>query len=135
MTFSKTAYGVLSKNPPMTAISKNPCIVFKQKSSYGIQAKVFYFIKPLIFILESSKDDETKTQITSVIQMLCSTNLDIIRLRRVFAAQFFKPDYKSFLKLPITQQPLFVEVFDKLSEKIIKEQSSIYKVLKNTSSF
>ena len=55
-----TAYGVLSKNPLITAIIK--------KSMYGIQTKVFSSIKP--FILESSKDDETNTQITSVIQML-----------------------------------------------------------------
>ena len=48
MTFSNTAYGVLSKNPLMTAISINPCI----------QAKVLYSIKPLISILESSTDDE-----------------------------------------------------------------------------
>ena len=68
--------------------------------------------------------------------MLCSTNLDISRLHRVFATPFFKLEYKKyFLKLPITQQSLFGEDFDKLSEKVIKEQSSINKVLKNTSSF
>ena len=68
--------------------------------------------------------------------MLCSTNLDISRLRRVFAAPFFKPDYKkSFLKLPITQQYLCCDDFDTVSEKVVKEQSSINKVLKNTSSF
>ena len=56
--------------------------------------------------------------------MICSTNLDISRLRRVFAVLFFKPEYKkSFLKLFITQQSLFGEDFDKLSEKIVKEQS------------
>ena len=75
-----TAYGVLSKNPLMTAY-------YKEKSLYGIQAEIFSSIKLLISILESSKDDETKSQI----QMLCSTNQDIIRLHRVFAAPFFKP--------------------------------------------
>ena len=83
-------------------------ITYKQKSLYGVQAKVFPSIKPSICILESSKDDETNTQITSVIQMHCITNLDISRLLRVFAPPFFKPKYKkSFLKLPITQQSLF----------------------------
>ena len=54
--------------------------------------------------------------------MLCSTNLDISRLRRVFTAPLFKPEYiKSFLKLPITQQSLFGEDFYKLSEKVVKE--------------
>ena len=48
---------------------------YKQKSLYSIQAKVFSSIKPVIFILESCKDDEIKTQITSVIQMLCPTIL------------------------------------------------------------
>ena len=46
---------------------------------------------------ESFRDDGTKIQITSVIQMLCSTNLDIIRLQIVFAAPFFKPEYKKLL--------------------------------------
>ena len=53
--------------------SSNDC--YKQKYLYDIQAKVFSSIKPLFSNLESSKDNETKTQITSVIQMLCSTNL------------------------------------------------------------
>ena len=61
-----------------------------QKTLYGNQAKVFSSIKPLISILESSKDDETNTQITSVIQMICSTNLDISGLRKDFAVPFFQ---------------------------------------------
>ena len=40
---------------------------YKQRSLYGIHAKVFSSIKPFISILKSYKDDETKTQITSVI--------------------------------------------------------------------
>ena len=62
-----TAYGVLSKNPLMTVISK--------KWLNGVRAKVFSSIKPLISILEFSKDDVTKTQIASILQKLCSTNL------------------------------------------------------------
>ena len=61
---------------------------YKQKSLCGIQANVFSSIKPLIYIFESYKNHETMTQITSVIQMLCSTNLDISRLRRVFLPIF-----------------------------------------------
>ena len=45
---SYTAFGVLSKNPLMTA---------RSKSLYGIKEKVFSPIKPLISILESSMDD------------------------------------------------------------------------------
>ena len=68
--------------------------------------------------------------------MLCSINVDISRLRRVFVASFFKREYrKSFLKLPITEQSLFAKDFDNLSEKVVKGQSSIKKVLKKTSSF
>ena len=95
----------------------------KQISLYDIQAKVFSSLKPQLSILGSSKDDETKTKITSVTQMLCSTNLDMSRLHRVCAAPFFKREYKkSFLKLPITQQFLFGKDFYKWSEKVVKEQ-------------
>ena len=62
-------------------------MVFKQKSFLP-------WSKPLISILESSRDDRIKTQFTSVKQMLCSTNLDISKLHRVFAGPFFKPEYK-----------------------------------------
>ena len=55
--------------------------------------------------------------------MLCSTNVDINRLYRVFAAPFFKPEYKnSFLKLAIIQKSSFGEDFYELSEEVIKEQ-------------
>ena len=74
-----TAYEVLSKNPLMTDLSR---------SLYGVQAKVFSSIKPLISILKSSRDDGRETQITSVLQMLCSINLVIIRLHGVFVAHF-----------------------------------------------
>ena len=39
----------------MTAISKN--------FLYGIQTEVFYSIKPMIYILEYSKDDETRLKL------------------------------------------------------------------------
>ena len=55
MTFSYTAYEILSKNPLMTAINK--------KSLYDIQAKLFYSIKVLISDLESFKDYETKLKL------------------------------------------------------------------------
>ena len=74
--------------------SSNDC--YMQKSLYGIQAKFFSSIKTLISIFESSKNDEPKIQITSVIHVICSTNLDISRLRRVFAAPFFQHEYKKF---------------------------------------
>ena len=41
--------------------SCNDC--YKEKSLYGIQAKVLYSIKPLIYILQSSKDDETRLKL------------------------------------------------------------------------
>ena len=41
--------------------SCNDC--YKKKSLYGIQAKVLYSIKPLIYILQSSKDDETRLKL------------------------------------------------------------------------
>ena len=76
---------------PIIESSNDYC---KQKFLHGIQAKVFSSIKHSISILESSKDDETKTQIVSFIQMLCSNNLEVL---------FLNFDYKkSFLKLRIT---------------------------------
>ena len=71
-------------------------MIFKQK--------VFSSIKLLISILEPSSDDGTKTHVTSVVQMLCSTNLDIITLYRVFAAPFFKPEYEKSL-VPLFATP------------------------------
>ena len=56
-----TAYEVLSKNPLMIDLSR---------SLYGVQAKICSPVKPLISILEYSRDDRTKNEIISVIQML-----------------------------------------------------------------
>ena len=79
------------KESLMTASSKNPCMVH-------IQEKAFSSNKTLISIVESSKDDGTKIQITSVTQMLYSANLNICKLHRVFDAPFFKLEYtNSFL--------------------------------------
>ena len=86
-----------------SSIKESSIDCYKEKSMHTIQVKVFSSIKPLISNLESSKDNESKTQIIPVIQMLCSTNLDISILRRVFATPFFKPEYKkSFLKLSLS---------------------------------
>ena len=65
--------------------------------------------------------------------MLRFTNLNLSRLHRVFIVLFFKPEYKiSFLKLHIIHQSLSGAEFEKSLENVIKEQSSINKVLNKT---
>ena len=82
-----TTYGIIPKIHLMTG--------YKKKCLNGVQAGVFSSIKPLISFLESSKNGETKTPITSVMQNLCSFNLDISRLHRVLAVSLFKPELHS----------------------------------------
>ena len=73
------SYAPMFSDSPWSSIKEsfNDCYI--QNSSMVFKPKSFIPSKPLIYILESSKDDKTKTQITSVIQMLCSTNPDINR--------------------------------------------------------
>ena len=67
----------------MTAISKNPCMVFKQ---------VFYSIKPLNSILESSKDDETR--------LILPQSYPITQ-QSLFGKDFDKSSEKFIKELPI----------------------------------
>ena len=69
----------------------NDC--YNQKSFYGIQAKVFYFIKPLIYILESSEDDETSLK--------CLQSYPFIQ-KFLFGVNFDKSSEKFIKELPIT---------------------------------
>ena len=103
----------------------------KQKFLYNLQGHTYNAIKPLLSILPKINDDEIKSEITTAIQLLCVSNLEMNRFRRLLSAPYLKPELKSsFLKLPVTQGSLFGEDFDKSSDKVLKEYSSISKVLK-----
>ena len=51
-----------------SSIAESSYDCYKQKFLYDVQAEVFSSVKPLISVRESSKDDEKKSQSTSVIQ-------------------------------------------------------------------
>ena len=64
------------------------------------------------------------------IQLICSSNLDLNKFRRVMVARHLQPHLrKQILKLPVTHNSCFGEDFSKATDNIIKEQSAIEKVI------
>ena len=103
----------------------------KLKILHSSQTKMLNSLKPLLSALETCQDPDTKSNLTTGIQMLTSVNLDLNRFRRILAAPHLKHEYKSsFLKLPVTHSSLFGEDFEKSSDKVIKEHNAISKVIK-----
>ena len=105
---------------------------FKAKSIYKSQDYINLAIKPLLSALESCPK-ETKSHLLPSIQLLCSANLQLSRLRRATCAPYIKKDLKKqLLSTPVTHSCLFGDSFEKTSESVIKESSTMNKFLENS---
>lgn len=113
-------------------ICASPGDTYKHKVIYKAQDNIFGAIKPLLSVLESLSeqgDHELKNKVASSVQMLCSSNLTLNRLRRALVAPHLSHEYrKSLLSLPVKHNALFGSSFEKTMDEITKEKSSTKKM-------
>ena len=103
--------------------------VFRLKAIYKVQQNLFLAIKPLLDVLAVSGDENTP-RIIEAIQLLCSSNLMLNRLRRSTVAPSLKADLrKQILALPVTHNNFFGEEFNKAADNLIKEQTALDKIM------
>ena len=112
-----------------SSISSSQPEVFRLKSLNKIQENIFLSIKPLLDCM-SEVDKSTQSKLTESIQLLCSTNLHLNIFRRTSIAPHLKPEIrKQILSLPVTHNSFFGEDFNKATDELIKEQSSLDKII------
>ena len=106
----------------------------KQRSIMKSQKFQSSAIMPLLSVLESLKpSDPNQRLVASAIQMLCSSNLQLTRLRRTSVAKFAQ----SVLRQPLFSQPvthlhMFGADENESAEKVLKTQATSFsKVLNN----
>ena len=112
-----------------STVQGSPSDVFRLKSILKIQENLFLSIKPLLDCL-SSVDKDSKKKISESIQLICSSNLQLNRFRRATIAPYLKPELrKQVLALPVTHDSFFGNDFSKVTDDLIKEQSSLDKII------
>ena len=112
-----------------SSIKNSPADVYKLKSLFKCQENLFLAIKPLLASLEVCPK-ECQDNIIKSIQLICTSNLTLNRFRRATIAPSIKPELrKEILSLPISHNSFFGEDFSKASDSIIKEQSSLEKII------
>lgn len=102
----------------------------RQRQVYKSQKLLYSSIMPLLTVLNSlKKSDPNQELIAMAIQMICSSNLRLSKLRRSAVSSFIKPELRqSFYEQPTTHNHLFGSDFNTSAELAIKNQSSVNKV-------
>ena len=100
------------------------------KAVFKIQNNLFLAIKPLLSLLDTVEKEQADMLLESI-QLICSSNLDLNKFRRVMVARHLQPQLrKQVLNLPVTHNTCFGDDFSKATDNIIKEQAAIDKVIK-----
>ena len=117
-------------SPPLwTAVQSSSADSFKHKSIYKAQENLLLAIKPLLSVAKNAPKED-KSNILKSIQLICNSNLSLNRLRRCMLAPHLKADLrKSLLALPVKHNSFFGDEFGKVADGVIKENSSIEKIL------
>lgn len=112
-------------------IRHNNVELYKHKSVMKSQKLTTLAVKPLLSVLDKmDRNDPNVSMIASSIQLICSANLQLSRLRRASTVKFMKNDFKSELfSLPVTHRDLFGTDFEAAADQAIKAQNSSQKVL------
>ena len=106
---------------------------FRLKYIYKAQENMYLALKPLLSAL-SSVPKENRKEISTAIQLICSSNLTLNRYRRTTISPNLKKDLrKQILNLPVTHDSLFGKNFSQSTDSLIKEQSAIEKVIEKRS--
>ena len=111
---------------------------YKQKLMYKAEHSYSLALKPLMTVLPKlTHDKETLSQVTSAIQLICSGNLQLNRLRRSSFTQTLNMNNnlrQSLLSNPVTHQELFGIEFEKALDNAIKANSLKSKLLNSDKS-
>ena len=104
---------------------------FKQRSIFKSQKLLSSTMKPLLSVLNSLKPSDPNQEIlASAIQVLCTTNLQMSRLRRTAISKFVKSDMRQPLfAQPVSHLHLFGSDIDSSADKAVKNLSSFQKML------
>ena len=114
------------------SIKSSPADLYKHRICLRAQSLSYTAVMPMLSVLESidPSDTENRNKLTTAIQLICSSNLQLNRFRRSMVSPFLKKDLrKSLLSHPVTHDNLFGQDFDKCTDKAIKEQSATQKIL------
>ena len=115
--------------PLWTAVQSSSADSFKLKSIYKAQENMLLAIKPLLSVAKNAPKED-KSNILKSIQLICNSNLSLNRLRRCMLAPHLKADLrKSLLAIPVKHNSFFGDDFGKITDGLIKENSSIEKIL------
>ena len=100
------------------------------KAIFKIQNNLFLAIKPLLSLLDTVEKEQADVLLESI-ELICSSNLDLNKFRRVMVARHLQPQLrKQVLNLPVTHNTCFGDDFSKATDNIIKEQAAIDKIIK-----
>ena len=101
------------------------------KAIFKVQQNLLLAIKPLLNILDSALSPEDNEKVRESIQLICSGNLQLNRLRRAATSQHLKADVcKQMFKVPVTHNSLFGDDFSKTTEECLKQISALHKASK-----
>lgn len=115
--------------PFWNAVQNSPADSFKLKAIHKVQENLYLSIKPLLNSLGNCPKS-VQNDMTQAIQLICSSNLHLNRLRRATIAPHLKPDIKkNLMSLPVKHDSFFGEDFNKTTDSLLKEQAAIEKVL------
>lgn len=109
----------------------NSTELYKQKAILKSQKMNTLAIKPLLSVLDQmDRNDPKVNMIASSVQLMCSANLQLSRLRRASTSRLMKNELKNNLfSCPVTHLNLFGSDFESAADQAIKSQSSSHKVL------
>jgi len=105
---------------------------YKQSVLFKTQEIVYTSICPLLTVLQNlpESDDANRELVSSAIQLICTSNLQLNRYRRSLIAPYIKKDFrKNLLSTPVKHNCLFGSSFERSAEDAIKEQANISKVI------
>ena len=108
----------------------------KLKQIFHAQSLQYLAIKPLLDSLSKTKSPEMQENLITSIQLMCSSNLQLNRLRRNMTAFHLKPEYgRSLVNTKVTHNSLIGEEPDflKTAESLVKEQTVVDKIIKKKS--
>ena len=121
--------------PLWNTVQSSQSDLLKLKTLYKSQENLFLAIKPLLTVAESCPK-EMRPNILKSIQLICSSNLSLNRFRRLTLAPHLKPELrKQLLSLPIKHNSLFGEDFGKVTDSLIKDNSTIEKIINKKKTF
>ena len=98
------------------------------KTIFKAQEYICHAMKPLLSSL-SLLPKESRSNLSTAIQLLCNANLTLNRYRRAVVTPHIKKDLrKQILSLPVSHNSFFGENFEKSADSVLKEQNTLSKI-------